>query len=78
LTPKQSRTRTEFTYDDYGNLTFRRELGRLDVEGDERFSNTAYVYNTDAYIVSLPRMALTRNDTSHPQNRPVFAAVFLL
>jgi RHS repeat-associated protein len=67
LDTEQSRTRTEFTYDDYGNLTFRRELGRLDVEGDERFSNTAYVYNTDAYIVSLPRMALTRNDTSHPQ-----------
>jgi RHS repeat-associated protein len=46
--------RTQLTYDGYGNVTKTDEYGDMAIGGDERTTSRWYIYNTSAYIVSLP------------------------
>ncbi len=47
-------TRTEYIYDQYGNVTEQRDLGRTDVTGDEITTYQGFVANTTKHIVALP------------------------
>jgi len=53
-------TAVERQFDTYGNITLLNELGRIDVVGDERLTEIAFVPNTAAYIVALPRIKTVR------------------
>ncbi|WP_440411887.1 toxin TcdB middle/N-terminal domain-containing protein [Neorhizobium petrolearium] len=48
--------RKERSFDGYGNVTYVRDFGRKDLEGDETWHAAAYTPNTADYIVSLPRV----------------------
>ncbi len=56
-------------FDAYGNLRIVYDHGRLDVTGDEKFTYKAFVPNTSAYIVSLPRYETIFNGPSSSGNR---------
>jgi RHS repeat-associated protein len=43
--------REEFEYDDYGNQTVHRQLGDVDLEGDEVVTKTGYAVNADDWII---------------------------
>ena len=44
-------TRVEYDYDDYGNVTFERQMGDVPDATDNRTVQYDYVYNTTAYVV---------------------------
>ncbi len=46
-------TRTEYEYDNYGNVTEARELGDILRTGDERVTRTNFEYRTADWLVSL-------------------------
>ncbi|WP_341487062.1 toxin TcdB middle/N-terminal domain-containing protein [Pararhizobium sp. A13] len=47
-------TKTTRVFDLYSNITEELDYGRTDVSGDEVFSQTAFVHNRSAYLVSFP------------------------
>lgn len=53
------RTKTEYEYDDYGNIEIQKYYGYYDginnIDGDEKTVETIYWYNTTNWIVSLPK-----------------------
>lgn len=50
----EKHTRTSFGYDIYGNQNVISDDGDVDKQGDERRSETAYIYNTQKWIVNKP------------------------
>ncbi|MGD0336366.1 MAG: RHS repeat-associated core domain-containing protein [Candidatus Omnitrophota bacterium] len=48
-------TQIQYQYDDYGNVTNVYCLGDVSVNGDEKTQVVEYVYNTNNWIVSLPK-----------------------
>jgi len=44
-------TRTEYDYDNYGNVTYERQMGDVSDAADNRTMQYEYVYNTAAYMV---------------------------
>ncbi|CAN7654582.1 SpvB/TcaC N-terminal domain-containing protein [Pararhizobium sp. LjRoot235] len=57
-------TKTTRVFDIYGNITEELDHGRTDVGGDEVFSQTAFVHNRNAYLVSLPAWTRLYKGTS--------------
>ncbi len=56
-------TRTTFSYDDFGNLTEKKDYGVLSLPGDERFTNTEYIHDLQRWIVDKPmRQTKTNGD----------------
>ncbi|WP_312404256.1 toxin TcdB middle/N-terminal domain-containing protein [Rhizobium sp.] len=53
--------RKERAFDNYGNVTQIRDLGRTDVSGDETRTSFLFNPNLSAYIVSLPTTKEVRN-----------------
>ena len=47
--------RTTFSYDDFGNITEARKYGALSITGDEAFTFTEYINDTDLWIIGLPQ-----------------------
>jgi len=43
--------KTTYVYDDYGNLIEEKNHGATSISGDEVFTYTAYVYNTNQWII---------------------------
>lgn len=56
--------KTARTFDGYGNITEELDYGRVDASGDEVFSNSSFVPNKVAYIVSLPSWTRLYRGTS--------------
>lgn len=52
------RTRTTYTYDDYGNQTQVSSLGDINVQGDEKIVNAEYVYNQNLNILSTAKHSI--------------------
>ena len=50
---------TAFVYDDFGNVTEARNYGALGITGDEVFTFTEYINDTDLWILGLPRRQTT-------------------
>jgi Salmonella virulence plasmid 65kDa B protein/FG-GAP-like repeat/Insecticide toxin TcdB middle/N-terminal region len=50
----------EYTYDNYNNTTLIKDWGDYYHAGDERNTRRWYTYNTDNFLVSLPRIEQTR------------------
>jgi RHS repeat-associated protein len=46
--------RTTFAYDEFGNVTEQRQYGALSVSGDEVFTATAFINDTDRWILGVP------------------------
>ena len=46
--------RTEFNYDDFGNVIEQRNYGALSIVGDEAFAYTEYINDTNLWIIGLP------------------------
>lgn len=46
--------RTTFVYDSFGNVTEERKYGALSITGDESFTFTEYINDTNLWIVGLP------------------------
>ena len=46
--------RTTYTYDDFGNVTEERKYGALSIAGDESFTFTEYINDTNLWIIGLP------------------------
>ena len=42
---------TTYAYDDFGNVTEEKKFGSLDMDGDEIFSYTEFIHNTDQWIM---------------------------
>ncbi|MBW2107233.1 MAG: VCBS repeat-containing protein, partial [Deltaproteobacteria bacterium] len=47
--------RTTFVYDDFGNITEKRNYGALSITGDEAFTFTEYINDTSLWILGLPQ-----------------------
>jgi RHS repeat-associated protein len=47
--------RTEFAYDNFGNVTEEKRYGALSVTGDESFSHAEYAINTTLWMLGRPR-----------------------
>ncbi len=47
--------RTTFAYDDFGNITEKRNEGALSIPGDETFTFTEYINDTSRWLLGLPR-----------------------
>lgn len=54
-TPTYLATRTDFTYDLYGNRLTETDYGRTSTTGDERLHTRDFAPNVAAYIVNKPR-----------------------
>ncbi len=52
---KRKTSRVERVFDQWGNVTELHDLGRLNADGDERYSIQNFAPNTSAFIVSLPQ-----------------------
>lgn len=52
-------THSRLSYDSYGNLLRTDEDGEVTVSGDERSTITAYLYNTDVWILNKPSLTQT-------------------
>jgi len=50
-----------YTYDSYGNVTRLYQNGEYPAGGDNRFTDTVYVYNTSKYIVDHPKSVKVYN-----------------
>ena len=61
------RTRAEYAYDVYGNLTVAKNLGDVDVTGDEVTTVNFYSVNTSDYLVGLLG-ASNQYDATDPPN----------
>ena len=46
--------RTDYAYDLYGNVTEEKKYGALSITGDELFTYTEYIHDTDRWILQLP------------------------
>lgn len=51
------KARTDYEYDNYGNIKRTHSYGDVDVTGDEKDVYAEYVYNTNNWILSLPSHA---------------------
>lgn len=60
------RTATSYGYDNYGNIVRIMEHGEYDISGDERLTNTTYVYNPSTYIVNRPAETWTTDGEPGP------------
>jgi YD repeat-containing protein len=47
-------TRTQYSYDNYGNILLLSSLGDNNSQGDEKYEYWKYVYNINKWIVSAP------------------------
>jgi RHS repeat-associated protein len=53
-TPQET-IRSEFAYDDFGNVTEERKYGALSIAGDEAFATSEYVNDTARWLIGLPK-----------------------
>ncbi|HZX45435.1 MAG TPA: hypothetical protein VFF28_07180, partial [Candidatus Nanoarchaeia archaeon] len=53
-----------YEYDLYGNIVKAANLGDIYLTGDEKFSYTEYLYNTDDWIINKPRRNYLKDDAS--------------
>ncbi len=65
-------SRTEYRYDDYGNVVEERNLGDTRVSGDERTVRRAFAPNTTAWIVSRPISETLSDAAGQPVARQYF------
>ncbi len=56
----QKQTQTLYEYDDYGNITRVDNMGDITESSDNKTQITQYIYNTNKYIVSLPKHTETQ------------------
>ena len=47
--------RTTFVQDDFGNVIEEKNFGALSIDGDEAFSFTTYINDTNLWIIGLPQ-----------------------
>jgi len=52
-TPKT--TKSTYEYDQYGNMIKQSSFGDVSVSGDEKYTYTEYLYNTDGWILNNPK-----------------------
>ncbi|MDP7610144.1 MAG: toxin TcdB middle/N-terminal domain-containing protein [Candidatus Woesearchaeota archaeon] len=50
-----SQTKIQFGYDNYGNIISTSYLGDTSKTGDEKYLYNEYLYNTDNWIIDLPK-----------------------
>ncbi len=60
---------TEYQYDPYGNVALESRYGDASVSGDELFTTSEYVYNTDSWIVDKVKHAYSAETTDGPHLR---------
>jgi RHS repeat-associated protein len=46
--------RTYFDYDDFGNVTQEKREGAISISGDELYTYTEYINNTDLWLIGIP------------------------
>ena len=47
--------RTTFAYDDFNNVTEKKEYGALSIAGDEAFTYTEYINDTGNWLIGIPK-----------------------
>ncbi len=55
--------RTTFGYDNFGNVTEEKNYGALSITGDEAFTFTEYINDTNLWILGLPQRQYVTNES---------------
>jgi len=53
--PDAKITKSAYEYDSYGNVLKETQFGDVSMSGDEKFNYAEYLYNTNSWIVNLPK-----------------------
>ena len=64
-------TRSEMTYDGYGNVTLDAKLGVVGVSGDELYTETSYVTPTTRWLIGVPSRVEIYADPEGPRGETV-------
>lgn len=54
--------RTAFVYDEFGNVTAERNYGALSITGDETFTFTEYINDTNFWLLGVPQRQHTTDE----------------